>query len=297
MKQGTPSYKSFRDKVRNLDLSPKEFAHSAYRKDGTVMSIAHREIITLAKTSTIKQTADKMSVNRVRRLFITDSKQNLEGMVSATDVVNFLGGGDFFKIVKNRHNGVLESAANEPIRQLMTESPKTIKHTESIQDALIKMHEDNVGSLPIMDGKKIVGVVTERDFANLLAKYYTSEPVSSYMTKDPITGTPGMELDDIAKVMIRNGFRRLPIIEEGKLVGNVSTIDLVSTFAHNPKTEILEWKVSKIMNNAISIAPETTLSDAAEIMRKNSVGGLTVVRGGKLIGIITERDLLKVVSA
>ena len=51
------------------------------------------------------------------------------------------------------------------------------------------------------------------------------------------------------------------------------------------------------MNNSISIAPETTLSDAAEVMRKNSVGGLTVVNGGKLIGIITERDLLKVVSA
>lgn len=294
MKNFPQSFKTFRDKARNLDLSPKEFTHPHGAKDGTVMSIAHREIISLAKTSTIKQTADKMAANRVRRLFITDAKQNLEGMISATDIVNFLGGGDFFKIVKNKHNGVLESAANEPIRQLMTESPKTIKHTDKIQDALVKMHQDHVGSLPIMGGKKIVGVVTERDFLNLLSKYYTSEPVSDYMTKDPIIGTPGMELADISKVMIRNGFRRLPIAEEGKLVGVVSTIDLVSTFAHFPKTEILEWKVSKIMNNAITITSETTLSDAAEIMRKNSVGGLSVVKGGKIIGVITERDLLKV---
>src|SRR3989344_1883491 len=159
MKNLAPSFKTFREKVRSMDLSPHELVHSQRAKDGTVMSISHREIISLAKTSTIKHTADKMSANRVRRIFITDSKQNLEGMVSATDIVNFLGGGDLFKIVKNKHNGILESAANEPIRQLMTAHPKTIKHTESIHDALIKMHEDNVGSLPIMDGKKIAGVV------------------------------------------------------------------------------------------------------------------------------------------
>ncbi len=296
MKNFPQKFRTFRDKVRNLDLSPREFMHAHGAKEGTVMSIAHREIISLAKTSTIKQTADKMAVNRVRRLFITDSRQNLEGMVSATDIVNFLGGGDFFKIVKNRHNGVLESAANEPIRQLMTEKPKTIKHTDSIHDALIKMHDDHVGSLPIMDDKKVIGVITERDFANLLSKYYTDAAVADYMTHNPIVGTPGMELADIAKVMIRNGFRRLPIVEKEKLLGVVSTIDIVSTFSRNPKTEILEWKVSRVMNRPFTVSSETTLSDAAEVMRKNSVGGLMVLKNGKVIGVLTERDLLKVVA-
>ena len=238
-----------------------------------------------------------MAVNRVRRLFITDAKQNLEGMVSATDIVDFLGGGDFYKIVKNKHNGILEAAANEPVRLLITENPKTIKHTESIQDALIKMHEDNVGSLPIMDGKKVVGVVTERDFTNLLSGYYTNERVSDYMTKDPIVGTVGMELGDVAKVMIRNGFRRLPIVQKDVLLGVVSTIDLVSAFSHYPKTEILEWKASKLMNPPITIPPDSTLSDAAELMRKKSLGGLAVVKNNKFIGVITERDLLKVIGA
>src|SRR3989344_2364298 len=297
MKQGTPKFKTFRDKVRNLDLSPREFVHAEHRKEGTVMGIAHREIISLNKTSTIKQTADKMSVNRVRRLFITDIKQNLEGMVSATDIVNFLSGGDFYKIVKNKHNGVLEAAANEHIRLLMTENPKTIKYSENIEDALIKMHEDNVGSLPIIDGNKVIGIVTERDFVNLLSKYYTNEKVSAYMTKDPIIGTPGMVLGDIAKVMIRNGFRRLPIVQEDTLIGVVSTIDIVSTFSHYPKTEILEWAVSKIMNRPITIPSEATLPDAAEVMRKNSIGGLSVLNGNKMVGVITERDLLKVLSA
>ncbi len=297
MKNLPQKFRTFRDKVRNLDLSPREFVQAKGKHEGTIMSIAHREIISLSKTATIKQTADKMSANRVRRLFITDIKQNLEGMVSATDIVDFLGGGDFFKIIKNKHNGVLEAAANESIRLLMTENPKTIKYTESIDNALIKMYEDNVGSLPIMDGKKLVGVVTERDFVSLLSKYYTNEKISDYMTRDPIVGTPGMELEDIAKVMIRNGFRRLPIVLEDELVGVVSTIDVVNTFSSYPKTEILEWKVSKIMNRPITISPEATLSDAAEVMRKNSVGGLSVLKGNKLVGVITERDLLKVVSA
>ncbi|HIJ97985.1 TPA: CBS domain-containing protein [archaeon] len=288
-----PKLKAFAEKVRSLDFGPREFSHHFKKKEGSILSIAHREIIPLSKVDTIKHAADKMTVNRVRRLYILGAKKNLEGMVSATDIVNFLGGGDLNKIVKNKHDGVLEIAANEPIRQIMTENPITISGTESMHDALIKMHSDNVGSLPIVEKGKVVGVVTERDFVPLLGKYYSDKKVADYMTRNVITGSAGMAIGDIAKVMIRNGFRRLPIIQDGELTGVVSTIDIVNAFSRNPTSALLETKASEIMNRPFAISEGISAEEAADIMAKNSVGGLMVVSRGKLIGVFTERDLLR----
>ena len=288
-----PKLKAFAEKVRSLDFGPRELSHHFKKKEGSILSIAHREIIPLSKVDTIKHAADKMTVNRVRRLYILGAKKNLEGMVSATDIVNFLGGGDLNKIVKNKHDGVLEIAANEPIRQIMTENPITISGTESMHDALIKMHSDNVGSLPIVEKGKVVGVVTERDFVPLLGKYYSDKKVADYMTRNVITGSAGMAIGDIAKVMIRNGFRRLPIIQDGELTGVVSTIDIVNAFSRNPTSALLETKASEIMNRPFAISEGISAEEAADIMAKNSVGGLMVVSRGKLIGVFTERDLLR----
>lgn len=289
-----PKLKAYAQKARSLDLGPRDFSREYKRREGTILSIAHREIIPLSKVDTIKHAADKMAINRVRRLYILDAKKNLEGMVSATDVVDFLGGGDLNKIVKNKHRGVLEIAANEPVRLIMAENPKTISSDESLQDALIKMHSDNIGSLPIVEKGRVVGVVTERDFVPLLAKYYTNKKVSDYMTKAVITGTAGMTIEDVAKVMIRNGFRRLPIVQEEELVGVVSTIDIVSAFSRNPRSELLDMRIADIMNRPVTVSSGALVSDAADMMARNSIGGLAVVSGKKLAGVITERDLLRV---
>ena len=295
-RKNKPKLKAFSEKVRSLDFGPRDFSHPYHRKEGTVLSIANRGIIPISKVDTIKHAADKMAANRVRRLFILDAKKNLEGVVSATDIVDFIGGGDLNKIVKNRHNGVLEIASNEPVRAIMTENPKTISSVDSIHDALIKMCADNIGSLPVVEKDKVLAVVTERDFVPLLAKYYTDKKVSDYMTRNVITGGLGMTVEDVAKVMIRNGFRRLPIVQKDELVGVVSTIDLVSEFSRNPMSNIIETKVSEIMNRPFTIGPDTLVSDAADLMARNSIGGLTVVSDNKITGIITERDLLRVAT-
>ena len=113
------------------------------------------------------------------------------------------------------------------------------------------------------------------------------------MTRNVITGTAGMAVEDVAKVMIRNGFRRLPIVEDNELVGVVSTIDLVSAFSRNPRSSLLETRISEIMNRPFTISEGISAEDAADIMAKNSVGGLMVVSGKKLVGVFTERDLLR----
>ncbi len=288
--------KAFAQKVRSMDFGPREFSHEHSKKHGSVLNISHREIISTPKTASIKHAADKMAANRVRRLFITDAKKKLEGVVSATDIVDFIGGGELNKIVKNKHNGFLEIAANEHVRLIMSEKVKSIPANSSMKDALIKMYTENVGALPIVDNDRVVGVVTERDFIPLISKYYFNAKVSDYMSREVVTGTDGMTIGDVAKVMIRNGFRRLPIIQEDELVGIVATIDIVRAFSENPRSDLLETQISKIMNRPITISPDELVSNAADLMDRSSVGGLTVVKGNKLVGVITERDLLKAVS-
>ena len=257
------------------------------------MLISSKKFSTIRKENTIKHAADIMSSEKTRRIFVTEPNKTLDGILTATDIVDFLGGGTRFNIIKEKHAGNLLSAMNEPVRKIMNEAVVTIQKKDSIEEAQRILIDKKVGYLPVLDKKKVVGVVSERDFVSLIAKELTDQKVKDYMRRDIILGTSGMRVKDVAKVMVRNGFRRIPIVREKKLIGVVTTRDLVSAFAYRSSPDFLEVRINKIMKKPIIISPEANLSNAAETMIANDIGGLPVVKNEKIVGIITERDILE----
>jgi len=83
----------------------------------------------------------------------------------------------------------------------------------------------------VIDDGELVGILTERDLARAFAD--GPDPrlasVGDYMTPDPLFATPATEVEDAARMMIVAGFRHLPIIEAGKLVGVLSMRDILSS--------------------------------------------------------------------
>jgi CBS domain-containing protein len=289
-------FKRIKDKITNFDWAPKrERKHRDATKTGSVIS-AVRDSASMPKTDTIKHAAERMISLQTRRVFLTDTSDRIEGIVTCRDFMDFLGGGDKYNLIKVKHNRNLVAAMNEPVREIMTQTVSAIKSNESLKNAIKLMQKSGHGGMPVEHEGKLVGMITEKRVVNLISKSFTGQLVKDYMSKNVIFGTPGETLLDISKTMTRNSFRRLPIIQEGKLVGMITSKDLVFAFVKKFSRDFLETRVSTMMNKPVTISSEATLVEAAKIMRNNNVSGLPVLFGEKVIGMITAKDLIKAVN-
>lgn len=127
--------------------------------------------------------------------------------------------------------------------------------------------------------------------------------VRELMTPKPIVVSPDTTVPDALHLMRDRKVRRLPVVDShGRLVGIVSDKDLLYA-SPSPATTLAVWeipdllgrlKVEKVMTrDVITVSEDTPLEEAARIMTDSKIGGLPVMRGGELVGIITETDLFK----
>lgn len=113
----------------------------------------------------------------------------------------------------------------------------------SVLDALKLMAEKNVGALVVLDGERLEGILSERDFARAVADHgrcTLEAPVSEYMTEEVVTISPDHLMGDCLGLMTVKHFRHLPVLENGKLVGLISIGDVVR--------EVLSEKDSTIIS-------------------------------------------------
>jgi CBS domain-containing protein len=116
--------------------------------------------------------------------------------------------------------------------------------------------------------------------------------VKDIMSRNVVTITPDATLLEAAKKMVENNVKFLIVTENERLVGIVTEWDFVKKIAKGGK-EILNAKLETIMTKkVIVIAPETTITEAAEIMLANNIKRLPVVENNVLIGVVTAMEIL-----
>ena len=111
----------------------------------------------------------------------------------------------------------------------------------SVLDAVRKMVEANVGSLLVMNGEEIAGIVTERDYLRrvaLVGRTETETSVGEIASSPLIVGTPATSVDECKALMTERRIRHLPVIEDGALVGLISIGDLVKFESDKQTVEI-----------------------------------------------------------
>lgn len=129
----------------------------------------------------------------------------------------------------------------------------------------------------------------------------TKHLVADIMTRNPVTVTPRNAIRTAINLMREGGYRRLPVLDRGRLVGIITDRDLRRA-ANSPFVVREQWYDNFILDhievgscmtpNPMAITPGATIAEAARLMRNHKIGGLPVVAEGQLIGIITETDLL-----
>jgi CBS domain-containing protein len=286
------------------DRGSLDFKSKLSQHEGDIMMVAKRDVVQIPPTMTIMGAVKTMVKYRFRRLPVSDPGTNrLMGIVTVMDVVNFLGGGDKAQIIENKHRGNLLSAINEEISSIMEEDVITLHEGDSIDDVIKMMLLGNLSGFPVVnDESKVIGIVSERDFIGLVANIITGKRVADFMSRDVVSVRPDTKVEDAARVMISNDFRRLPIVHEGVMTGVVTTSDIINYLGSG---EVFEKLVTGNMHEAlgvpikviarevpVTVEPDLDLGEAADLMIARDVSVLPVVVDGALSGIITERDFL-----
>ena len=118
---------------------------------------------------------------------------------------------------------------NMKVKELMTPNPTVVKPEDTAAQAATLMKQEDCGALPVVQNGKLVGIITDRDIvvrAVAAGKDPRSTKISEIMSSDPDTISPDASDDQAEKLMAKSQVRRLPVVENGKLVGILVTAQL-----------------------------------------------------------------------
>jgi CBS domain-containing protein len=114
------------------------------------------------------------------------------------------------------------------ISDIMTRNVDFVTPLDNVYEVAVKMKQDDVGVIPVCENEQIIGVITDRDIVvrGVAEKRPGSTKVSDIMSEDLFTGSPEMSVQEAAELMAEKQIRRLPIVENNKLVGIISLGDI-----------------------------------------------------------------------
>lgn len=249
-----------------------------------IIKIASKNPVFCYDSDVIDGVAGKIVATEHRRLPVVNRKGEVVGVLTKSDLLGaFLRREDF----------------EQNVSEIMSRELILCDAADSIERVLQKFKISRRGGFPVVERKKLVGMVSERDFVALVNGRSTGVLVEHAMTRKPMVVQPGISILDCLKTMVNTHYRRLPVVTrptEGTLVGIVTSSDLLkyihgSGYSFDALDEPLEDIVIK---DVYTVRPGDDISQAAGIMVSRRVGGLLAVSGqNNLEGIITERDILE----
>ncbi|MFQ5815595.1 MAG: CBS domain-containing protein [Candidatus Hydrothermarchaeaceae archaeon] len=177
------------------------------------------------------------------------------------------------------------------VKDIMTKEVIFTEAPGNASEALELIIKKKISGMPVVKRgtKELLGIITRDDFS----KHPEETQVALLMTREAVTITPEADVKEAAQLILERGFRRMPVVKNGGLVGIVTVMDLVGKAlgAADVEDTVDEY----LREDVTSIWENTPLKVAYEIMRLANVRALTVLDDkGKLVGILADTDLLKV---
>lgn len=262
-----------------------------------VSQIMSAPVTTLSAGQSLPLAEELMDQQRIRHIPVVDENERMVGLVTHRDLLRArlsdLGG------ATDQERKQLQLAA--PVRWLMTSDVWTTRPEALVLDVAQSLRDNKFGCIPVVDDQdRVVGIVTEADFVSLVVRvlpHFKNRRVQDVMSRDLLTLGQRQSLSLAGELMSMRHVRHIPVVDDDEhLVGLVTHRDLLSA-QHSALSGAspLELKVAvaDIMREDIwTITPEARLVDAAQTLADHRFGCLPVVEDGRLVGILTEADLL-----
>ena len=154
-----------------------------------------------------------------------------------------------------------DGAKVRTVADIMSSPSVTATPSETIAVAASRMREEKVGSVVVVDGTRPIGILTERDLVRFGASGAdgSASKVSEWMTEDPDTVAPEVEVVDAWKSLAEHGYRHIPVVSNGELVGIVSMRDLMRISQIQPVTHPGHLEAPKGLEGVV--VAETSVGD------------------------------------
>jgi CBS domain-containing protein len=291
-----------------FDRGPVDFKSHIVQQNGEIMTIATRDVVSVPPTTTILGAVETMTKCRFRRLPVTDAGTGkIRGIITSGDVINFMGGGDKYRLVQVKHGGNLIAAVNESVRAIMTRQLETLPDSSRIADAVAIIVNKKVGGLPIVNNDGVLmGIITERDVMRVLAAEKSTLAVENVMTASLRVTQPDCPIAEVTRDMTQHRFRRLPVVSDDVLYGIITATDIMrylgsrevfSRLSTGDVTEVMGLPVrALIAGDLFTTTPEKSINEVARTMLEKNIGALPVIEDTRLIGLVTEFDLVRAFS-
>ena len=260
-----------------------------------IKNLMSEDVITVDKDQNLSDALKLLRKNNVSRLPVVNNKE-LVGIVSERDIAAKLGSSKYESMPASRLH----------ISSVMVKDVCTVPETMQLGDVAKLMLEKGIGSVPVMCEDKMVGIVSKADFVTLAVGIaFDKVTVKEIMTKDLVVVSPTDRLIHARRQMMEAHVGRVPVLDDEELVGVITSKDLMRAFIDfrknvpekYQKSQIKEVLVEYIMStNPTVTTKDTTISEVAKIMMETGYNGLPVVEGGKVVGIITQTDILRLIE-
>ena len=260
-----------------------------------VKNLMSKTLITIDKDQSLADALKLLRKNRISRLPVLNNKE-LVGIVSERDIAAKLGSSKYESMPASRLH----------VSSVMVKDVISVPLTMQLDEVANIMLDNGIGSVPVMEDDKMVGIVSKADFVTLAVDgEYEKICTKDLMTKDVKTVSPSERLIHARRVSLDSKVGRLPVLDDDELVGMITSKDLMRAFIDfrkkvpekYQKSQIKEVLIEDIMStNLTVVSKDTCIADVAKIMMDTGYNGLPVVEDDKLIGIVTQTDILRLIA-
>jgi len=236
-----------------------------------VKDVMSTDVISVSKGTSIFKTLEIMVNNNIRRVLVEK-----DGIITIRDIVY-----NWRKI-------------DGKVEDIMSKDLIFITPTSEVKEACRIMTSEGIGSLVVGDGVRIVGIVTERDLIRN-CKVSGDTKVGDVMNVEPLVATKNAKLSEIADFMKSYWQRHAVIVDEKRPIGIISAKDIGRALLARRNLE--DTTAEGFMTvNIYKVTPDSSLETARMLMAEKNIGFLPVVDARSLLGSISEREILAVLS-
>ena len=257
-----------------------------------ISQIMSSPVITIDKDLSLVNAIDLMRHNEVSRLVVLQAGR-IVGVVTERDIARELGSSAAYRLPPGRIH----------VSSVTTPNPITVAPDVMAKRAAEIMLEHDISGLPVVEGDRLVGMVTKLDFAKVCMNY-DDIYVGQVMQASPTTVSPGDRVVHARRLLLDEGLIGLPVVEGMELVGMVTVRDVAMKLAafqevvpdRHKSERIRNLLVGDIMTQpAQSVRTDEKLSEVSRLMLERRFSSLPVLNlQGELVGLLTKTELTEV---
>jgi CBS domain-containing protein len=178
------------------------------------------------------------------------------------------------------------------VNDIMTKNPVFLQESDFMTRARQVMRDRHFRTIPVIDKKKrVVGILTEKELLNIYSTK-SNVTVQGFISEFPFV-YPEMDMMEAAKLMIEADMGRVPVLKSGQDMTLAGLLSVVDIFRNLKPEKIPEKKLHEIMTTDVrTLSPKDNIAKAWMNMKETGFSGFPVVNDGKLVGMVTRRNII-----